>query len=87
MHSLSVINAIRKKKHVTPTFLFGTDRYYSGTVLKMAGFPAKSAVWLVVLPNALLFIAGFIAVFVVDRMGRRPLLIGSMIGKDVISDA
>ncbi|PVD24740.1 hypothetical protein C0Q70_15225 [Pomacea canaliculata] len=53
--------------------------YYSGTVLKMAGFPAKSAVWLVVLPNALLFIAGFIAVFVVDRMGRRPLLIGSMI--------
>lgn len=57
-----------------------TAIYYSGTVLKMAGFPVGSAVWLVVLPNALLFLAGLGGIYVVDRVGRRPLLLYSMIG-------
>ncbi|XP_076453688.1 proton myo-inositol cotransporter-like [Babylonia areolata] len=57
-----------------------TAIYYSGTVLKMAGFPAKEAVWLVVLPNALLFLAGLAGIYIVDRIGRRPLLIWSMVG-------
>ncbi|KAL8567494.1 hypothetical protein ACOMHN_010085 [Nucella lapillus] len=57
-----------------------TAIYYSGTVLKMAGFPVKAAVWLVVLPNALLFFAGLVGIYLVDRIGRRPLLIWSMVG-------
>nr|KAG5711293.1 hypothetical protein BaRGS_005990 [Batillaria attramentaria] len=57
-----------------------TAIYYSGTVLKMAGFPARWAVWLAVVPNALLFLAGISSMFIVDRIGRRPLLIWSMIG-------
>lgn len=57
-----------------------TAIYYSGTVLKMAGFPARLAVWLAVVPNALLFLAGISGMFIVDRIGRRPLLLWSMFG-------
>ncbi|KAK7102427.1 proton myo-inositol cotransporter-like [Littorina saxatilis] len=57
-----------------------TAIYYSGTVMKMAGFPVKAAVWLVVLPNALLFLSGLIGIHIVDQVGRRPLLLWSMVG-------
>ncbi|KAK7503342.1 hypothetical protein BaRGS_00005263 [Batillaria attramentaria] len=57
-----------------------TAIYYSGTVLKMAGFKSRWAVWLAVIPNAGLFLAGISGMFIVDRIGRRPLLIWSMIG-------
>ena len=41
----------------------------------------KAAVWLVVAPTALLFFAGLLGIYVVDRIGRRPLLIWSMVGE------
>ena len=49
--------------------------------MKMAGFPVKAAVWLVVLPTALLFLAGLLGIYIVDKFGRRSLLIWSMVGE------
>ncbi|KAH9489110.1 hypothetical protein Btru_042220 [Bulinus truncatus] len=54
--------------------------YYSGTVLKMAGFPVKYAVWLVAVPNLINFLSSFIGLYLVERIGRRPLLILSLAG-------
>ncbi|CAL1541422.1 unnamed protein product [Lymnaea stagnalis] len=54
--------------------------YYSGTVLKMAGFPIKYAVWLVTVPNFINFLSSFIGLYLVEKIGRRPLLIISLAG-------
>uniref|UniRef100_A0A0B7AC28 Major facilitator superfamily (MFS) profile domain-containing protein n=1 Tax=Arion vulgaris TaxID=1028688 RepID=A0A0B7AC28_9EUPU len=54
--------------------------YYSGTVLKMAGFPVKYAVWLVTVPNLINFLSSFIGIYLVEKIGRRPLLIVSLAG-------
>ncbi|KAK6994035.1 proton myo-inositol cotransporter [Biomphalaria glabrata] len=54
--------------------------YYSGTVLKMAGFPVKYAVWLVTVPNLINFLSSLIGIYLVERIGRRPLLIVSLAG-------
>ncbi|XP_046369518.2 proton myo-inositol cotransporter-like [Haliotis rufescens] len=54
--------------------------YYSGTILKMAGFPVKHAIWLVVVPNVVNFLATFIGLWLVERLGRRLLLIISVFG-------
>jgi len=58
-----------------------TAMYYSATILQMAGFEDKAtAVWfsvVVALTNA-----GFtvVALWLIDRLGRRKLLLGSMVG-------
>ncbi|RUS88604.1 hypothetical protein EGW08_003630, partial [Elysia chlorotica] len=54
--------------------------YYSGSVLKMAGFPVKYAIWLVTVPNLINFLASFIGIYLVEKIGRRYLLIGSLAG-------
>ncbi|XP_059150758.1 proton myo-inositol cotransporter-like [Physella acuta] len=54
--------------------------YYSGTVIKMAGFPTTHAVWLVTIPNSVFFIASFIGLYGVEKVGRRPILIVSISG-------
>ncbi|GFO29134.1 proton myo-inositol cotransporter [Plakobranchus ocellatus] len=54
--------------------------YYSGSVLKMAGFPVKYAIWLVTVPNLINFLSSFIGLYLVEKIGRRQLLIGSLAG-------
>ncbi|GFR94259.1 proton myo-inositol cotransporter [Elysia marginata] len=54
--------------------------YYSGSVLKMAGFPVKYAIWLVAVPNLINFLSSFIGIYLVEKIGRRQLLIGSLAG-------
>ncbi|BFZ08924.1 hypothetical protein BsWGS_11963 [Bradybaena similaris] len=54
--------------------------YYSATILKMAGFPAEAAIWLVLVPNGINLISTVGGVALVERLGRKKLLIGSFIG-------
>lgn len=54
--------------------------YYSGSILRMSGFPSKLAIWLVCVPFALNFLATFIGIYLVERAGRRILTIGSYVG-------
>ncbi|XP_005104554.1 proton myo-inositol cotransporter [Aplysia californica] len=88
-HILKILKTqqVRRALFVGSALLFfqqwcgiNTVIYYSGTVLKMAGFPVKSAIWLVTVPNAINFLASFIGLYLVEKVGRRPLLIGSLAG-------
>ncbi|XP_055883385.1 proton myo-inositol cotransporter-like isoform X2 [Biomphalaria glabrata] len=54
--------------------------YYSATILRMAGFPADVAIWLVLVPNGINFLATIAGVALVERLGRKKLLIGSFAG-------
>lgn len=54
--------------------------YYSATILKMAGFPPADAIWLVLVPNAINFLATIVGVALVERLGRKKLTVVSFIG-------
>ncbi|XP_048739777.1 proton myo-inositol cotransporter-like isoform X1 [Ostrea edulis] len=54
--------------------------YYSGTILRMSGFPSDLAIWLVCIPFAVNFLFTFIGVYAVERAGRRILTLSSFIG-------
>ncbi|XP_071082979.1 proton myo-inositol cotransporter-like [Haliotis cracherodii] len=54
--------------------------YYSATIMRMAGFTVQHAIWLVVAPNAVNFLATFIGMYLVDRLGRKVLLLCSFVG-------
>ncbi|KAL3853168.1 hypothetical protein ACJMK2_016733 [Sinanodonta woodiana] len=54
--------------------------YYSASILKLAGFPTNLAIWLVCVPNAVNFLATFIGIGLVEKMGRRILTLISLIG-------
>ncbi|XP_041349243.1 proton myo-inositol cotransporter-like [Gigantopelta aegis] len=54
--------------------------YYSGTIMKMAGFPVRHAIWLVCVPNAVVFVATFFGLWTVERFGRKPSLCFSIAG-------
>lgn len=47
----------------------------------MAGFPADVAIWLVLVPNGINFLATIAGVALVERLGRKKLLIGSFAGE------
>lgn len=57
--------------------------YYSATILKNAGFPPERAIWLVCVPFGVNFLATFIGVWAVERLGRKLLLIISFLGVSV----
>ncbi|CAG5115537.1 unnamed protein product, partial [Candidula unifasciata] len=54
--------------------------YYSATILKMAGFPSEAAIWLVLVPNGINFLSTFIGVVLVERLGRKKLIVISFVG-------
>ncbi|ESO91388.1 hypothetical protein LOTGIDRAFT_153826 [Lottia gigantea] len=54
--------------------------YYSASILKMGGVPVKAAIWLVAAPNGVNFLATFIGIVLVDKAGRKILLLLSFIG-------
>lgn len=55
-------------------------RYYGATVMQMAGFSDEAAIWLAAVPGGANFIFVVVGFLLVDRIGRRKLLIGSMCG-------
>jgi len=57
-------------------------RYYSATIIKMSGVEDTStAIWLAALTASVNFIFTFVGLFLVDRIGRRPLTLGSLAGE------
>ncbi|XP_055958154.1 proton myo-inositol cotransporter-like isoform X2 [Patella vulgata] len=54
--------------------------YYSASILKMGGFSVQQSIWLVAIPYSINFLATFIGLGLVDRVGRRILLLASFIG-------
>ena len=56
-------------------------RYYSATIIKMTGIKTEAeAIWLAVIPAGVNFIFTFVGLFLVERLGRRKLTLGSLIG-------
>lgn len=57
-------------------------RYYSATILQMAGVEDTStAIWLASLTAFINFAFTFVGLFLVERIGRRPLTLGSLTGQ------
>ena len=57
-----------------------SNRYYSASIIQMSGFSANASIWLAALPAAGNFIFTIAGLVLVDRLGRRKLLIGSLVG-------
>ena len=55
-------------------------RYYSATILRVSGFPSKTAIWLVCIPNATNVLCTFIGMYAVEKAGRRILTLASFVG-------
>ena len=62
---------------------FWTFRYYSASIIQMAGFSDKDSIWLAAIPAFGNFIFTIVGLLLVDRIGRRKLLLGSMAGVTV----
>lgn len=56
-------------------------RYYSATILQMAGVrDDKQAIWLTTVTSATNFVFSLVGVWLVDKVGRRKLTLGSLLG-------
>ena len=59
-----------------------TVMYYSATIIKMSGVKSESAaIWLSAVTAAVNFVFTFIGLYLVEKIGRRPLTLGSLVGK------
>ncbi len=55
--------------------------YYSATIIQMAGFyDTSKAIWLSALVASVNFICTFLGLYLVERVGRRRLTLGSLLG-------
>lgn len=60
-------------------------RYYSATILQMSGVEDdRLAIWLAALTAFINFIFTLVGVWLVERMGRRKLTLGSLTGECLI---
>jgi SP family myo-inositol transporter-like MFS transporter 13 len=57
-----------------------TVMYYSASIIQMAGFPDRDAIWLAAIPAFGNFIFTILGLILVDRIGRRKLILGSSAG-------
>lgn len=58
-----------------------TCRYYSATILQMAGIrDDKQAIWLTAATSGTNFVFTLVGVWLVERVGRRKLTLGSLFG-------
>lgn len=57
-------------------------RYYSATIIRMTGVRDTSlAIWLAAMTAGVNFVFTILGVWLVERIGRRPLILGSLVGK------
>lgn len=57
------------------------SRYYSATILQMAGIrDDRQAIWLTAATSGCNFVFTLLGVWLVDRLGRRKLTLGSLFG-------
>lgn len=54
--------------------------YYSGSILRVSGFPSSLAIWLSCIPFTVNFLCTFIGIYAVEKAGRRVLTLLSFIG-------
>lgn len=67
--------------HLSQTPPFGVFRYYSATILQMAGIrDDKQAIWLTAATSGTNFLFTLVGVWLVERVGRRKLTLGSLFG-------
>ncbi|XP_046456242.1 proton myo-inositol cotransporter-like isoform X1 [Daphnia pulex] len=58
-----------------------TVMYYSATIIQMAGFyDTSKAIWLSALVASVNFICTFLGIYLVEKVGRRRLTLGSLLG-------
>ncbi|XP_059351887.1 proton myo-inositol cotransporter-like isoform X1 [Daphnia carinata] len=58
-----------------------TVMYYSATIIQMAGFyDTAKAIWLSALVASVNFICTFLGIYLVEKVGRRRLTLGSLLG-------
>jgi len=57
-----------------------TVMYYSASIIQMAGYNDQQAIWFAILPASANFVFTIVGLFLVERVGRRKLLIVSLIG-------
>lgn len=56
-------------------------RYYSASIITMAGITDKSlAIWLSAATSSMNFLGTFLGLWLVERLGRRSLTLGSLLG-------
>ncbi|XP_071083987.1 proton myo-inositol cotransporter-like [Haliotis cracherodii] len=55
--------------------------FYSGTILKRAGFSDELAIWMTSIPSAIMAASAFTATVLVERLGRKHLFLGAQIGQ------
>ncbi|KAG7168654.1 Proton myo-inositol cotransporter-like 2 [Homarus americanus] len=56
-------------------------RYYSASIITMAGVSDEAtAIWLAAATSTMNFLGTFIGLWLVERVGRRPLILGSLLG-------
>ena len=61
---------------------FPTSRYYSATIIRMSGVKSdEAAIWLSAVTAAVNFLFTVVGLYLVERIGRRPLTLGSLMGK------
>ena len=60
------------------TLLYLCFRYYSGNIIQLAGFPGNAAIWLTCIPTFSNFVFSLVGELLVDRIGRRKLILGSI---------
>ena len=57
-------------------------RYYSATIITMAGVRStRTAIWLSALTSSVNFLFTMVGVYLVEKMGRRPLTLLSLLGE------
>lgn len=58
-----------------------TVMYYSATIIQMSGvYDKSSAIWMSALTAMINFLSNFLGVYLVERIGRRPLTLASLAG-------
>lgn len=58
-----------------------TVMYYSATIIQMAGFyDTAKAIWLSALVASVNFVCTFLGIYLVEKVGRRRLTLGSLLG-------
>ena len=62
------------------SFLLVLIRYYSASIIQMSGFSDNASIWLATVPAAGNFVFTIVGLILVDRLGRRKLLIASLLG-------
>lgn len=59
-------------------------RYYSATIIRMSGVKSdEAAIWLAAVTALVNFMFTLLGLYLVEKIGRRPLTLGSLLGRKI----